>query len=161
MNWKKWTAGVAATVVSGILVFTITQYAIKEPSPPPPPPQPPHPNDVSGLVRASDEDEVRKAAQRTGAPQWLVDYMAQTTALEEFTLTVIREGKPGVTYKKVIGGVDYRATPSDTYVDETNRTCRNISLSKFENGTWKGPYTFEYYKEKGRWKGVVASAHRQ
>ena len=143
---KKWITGVAATVVSGILVFWLTQYVFKTSDQ----------NQMSGEGRGLESVDHIKDIEETldehGASPELRRLVQESYAIGSFMMKVITEGKKRAAYTEVIGGIEYRATPSDYYVDNENRKCRSIRMSKLMKGKWIDLGESEYYQERGRWK---------
>jgi hypothetical protein len=72
-------------------------------------------------------------------------------ARESFMRQVVATGQAGVVHTKRVGRIEYRATPTDSFVDDSGRTCRNVHLVQIEKGAWKDMGDHFFCRENGQW----------
>ena len=143
---KKWIAGVAATVVSALLIVWLTPLVSKNEA------DPPGGTEGATLTPQDPLDVVDSTLAQSDMSPEVKKLLRDAVELGDFQMDVIREGKYGESYSKTVSGIQYRFTPSDVYIDGMNRECRDVQTSKFINGAWLDLGKAHYYKEHGEWK---------
>jgi hypothetical protein len=84
-----------------------------------------------------------------------VALIKQAIAVGIFKKRVVEAGEAGKTYRSVIGGVEFRATPGDHYLDDLGRTSRTLRMSKFFEGKWIPLDDATFVREKGLWTSAT------
>jgi len=154
---KKWFAGVSATVVSGFLLFWLTnanQESSTQPlgQPSAPLTASPASDAVEYLPKVVDgRKSLEKALAKIDSSNDDKEVIRQLWTLGTFHRWVVENGESGTTYAQAANGVEYRATAYDEYINSQGRTFRDIQRSSLSNGK-STDHGFEtWVKIRGRW----------